>query len=218
MYVCEFRTVEPDPYFILSASVSSARAVTGSWRAASQTAEMTNRGWKVWELQQSLAPPPLTYSTPTAEMSQHNHRKPSPLQLCKLGEWCKSDASAKPASLQGGHLGGVCQPRSKRQELSQRSCQLREWERGVGSASRPVPAPGKSGRLLGCLAEWLAGWRRGWLGDHVAPLCKLELSTTPVPPPPLLHPSPTLDGRTHRCLQKLQRTVCSSPLSEVRPK
>lgn len=30
MYVCEFRTVEPDPYFILSASVSSARAVTGS--------------------------------------------------------------------------------------------------------------------------------------------------------------------------------------------
>lgn len=218
MHVCEFRKVEPDPYFILSASVSSARAVTGSWRAASQTAEMTNRGWKVWELQQSLAPPPLTYSTPTAEMSQHNHRKPSPLQLCKLGEWCKSDASAKPASLQGGHLGGVCQPRSKRQEL--RPTRRDAASCGSGREGLAVPAGRcqRRGNQAGCLAEWLAGWRRGWLGDHVAPLCKLELSTTPVPPPPLLHPSPTLDGRTHRCLQKLQRTVCSSPLSEVRPK
>ncbi|KAI9524256.1 hypothetical protein NQZ68_019717 [Dissostichus eleginoides] len=67
-----------------------------------------------------------------------------------------------------------------------RRCQLR----GDG-AKRTVPTPGKSGRLLGCLAR-----------DHVAPLSKLELSTTPVSSllisSLLISPLLSLNGRSHR--------------------
>lgn len=215
MHVCEFRTVEPDPYFILSASVSSARAVTGSWRAASQTAEMTNRGWKVWELQQSLAPPPLTYSTPTAEMSQHNHRKPSPLQLCKLGEWCKSDASAKPASLQGGHLGGVCQPRSKRQEL--RPTRRDPASCGSGREGLAVPAGRcqRRGNQAGCLAAWLSGWQGGGaVGSEITlHRCANSSSAQHLCPHPRssIPPLRSTAGLTDAC--KSSRGQCAAPRS-----
>lgn len=84
---------------------------------------------------------------------------------------------------------------------------------GVGEKGLAVPAGRcqRRGNQAGCLAEWLAGRLRGWLGDRVAPLCILSLGTTPVPSPSF-HPSPSLDGRTHRCLQSSrgQRTASRS--------
>lgn len=84
---------------------------------------------------------------------------------------------------------------------------------GVGEKGLALPAGRcqRRGNQAGCLAEWLAGRLRGWLGDRVAPLCILSLGTTPVPSPSF-HPSPLLDGRTHRCLQSSrgQRTASRS--------
>ena len=181
-----------------------------------------NHGWKVWALQQSLAPPPLASSTPTAEMSQHNHRKPSRLQPCKAGgEWCKSDASAKPASLQGGHLGGVCQPRSKRQEL--RPTRRDAASCGSGREGLAVPAGRcqRRGNQAGCLAAWLSGWQGGCAVGLEITLhrCANSSSAQHLCPHPLssIPPLRSTAGLTDAC-KAPEDSAQLPPLSEVRPK
>lgn len=127
--------------------------------------------------------------------------EPSPLQLeLKLKEWCKRGASSKPVSLQGGHLGEVCQPHGKRQELGPTGGEAAS----CGSGSGPVPAPGKSGRLLG----WAAG------SGITLHRCVNSSSAQHLCPPPflpsLLFLAPRQDSQM---LAKLWRTARSSPLS-----
>lgn len=158
-------------------------------------------------------------------MSQHNQQKNLPLQLSSRGNDAKSDASTKPASLQGGHLGEVCQPRSKRQEP--RPTRRDAASCGSGREGLAVPAGRcqRRGNQAGCLAAWLSGWQgrlRGWLGDHVAPLCKLKLGTTPVSPPspidsPRIPPLSSTAGLTDARKAPEDSTQLHA-LSEVRPK
>lgn len=203
--------------FFIFASVSSPRTITGFLKSSSTNS--TNDKPSLESVRAAAE-----FSTPTSHVQYSRSRtvatNGSLLHYNSVAggmmqKWCKREASFATRWPSGRGL-PTPQQTSGAQANLQRSCQLREWERGVGGASRPVPAPGKSGRLLGCLAEWLAGRLRGWLGDHVAPLCKLELGTTPVSSPPI-PPLRSTAGLTDAC--KAPEDSAQLPaLSEVRPK
>lgn len=118
----------------------------------SQAAQIIIR--KVWKPQQRLALPHLTY-----KRHQRRRQKPSPSSALELLEWRRSDASAEPALLRGGHLGEVRQPSERALGAganSQTSCQLQEWERGwrvpAGRCQRWRNQAGLVGRVVARLA------------------------------------------------------------------
>lgn len=189
-----------------------------SWKAAPQTAQTTNHRWEVRELRRSLALPPLTYSTLAAEMSQHNQRKPSPLQLCSWGNDAK-----------------VMQARSQlryKVAIWERSANPAANVRSSGQLAEILPAAGVGERGWRCQqagasageirpAAWLLGWvagreaaRLAWGSRCTAVQTRARHNTCVLPS----HPSPSLDGRTHRCLQSSrgQRTAPRSLWSRTK--
>lgn len=183
-----------------------------SWKAATQAAQMTNHGWKVREPPQSLTLPPLTYNILTAEMSQHNQRKPSPLRLCRWGNDAK-----------------VMQARSQlryKVAIWERSANPAANVRSSGQLAEILPAAGVGERGWRCQqagasaweirpAAWLSGWQDGCAVGSGITLhrCANSSSAQHLCPPPSLQSLPFARRQDSQMLAKLQRTARSSPLS-----
>lgn len=187
------------------------------WKAATQTPKMTNNHWKTMR-------DAAEFSTPTSHV-QYSHNKNAtapPVEALPfhhssvvggmMQKWCKCEASSATRWPSGRGL-----PILQWTMGAQRWCQLWEWERWAGGASRPVPAMGKSGLL----AAWLSGWQGGCVVVSGITLHRCANSSSAqhlCPPPPLYHPSLSLDGRTHRCSQssRAQRTAPCSLWSRIK--
>lgn len=184
-----------------------------SWKAATQTAQMTNHRWKLCELPQSLASLPLTYSVLTAQPAE-----PFSTTALKLGgmmqTWCKRKASFATRWPSGRGLPTPKQT-SGAQANSRRSCQLREWERR-GWRCQQVGA--SAGEIRP--AAWLSGWQGGSaVGSGIAlHRCAYSRSAQHLCPPLLsIPPLCSTAGLTDAC--KAPEDSAQLPaLSEVRPK
>lgn len=142
-----FRIVRPDPFYL----VSSPRAVTAFLKSG--YTKSTNDKSLLKSVRAAAE-----FITPTSRVQKcRSTTDGSPLlppQLCSWGMMQKRRKHEASSATRWPSGRGLPTPQrmSGAEAKSQRSCQLREWEREAGGASGPVPAPGKSGRLLGCLA------------------------------------------------------------------
>lgn len=138
-----FKMVRPDLFFPICFQSKNCQLSLVSWKAATKNSTNEKLLKSVRAAAEVSTSSRHVAAQPTEAFSFHY----SSVAGGMMQKWSKHEASFVTRWPSGRGL-PTPQQTSGAEANMQRSCQLWEWERGVGGASRP----GKSGRLLGYLA------------------------------------------------------------------